>query len=110
MSEHPSPAYNLPIGDTDTGTEAAEAAAAEVALGFGGVAAAAAVEAAAVEAAGGGATDIASVGVLVSKPLAPCPGLPFIWNPKSQCGFSILRTGIPRRSIAASWSPKSSER
>jgi hypothetical protein len=60
--EHPSPAYDLLIGDTDTGTEAAEAAAAEVALGFGGeVAAAAAVEvaaAAAVEAAGGGAINI----------------------------------------------------
>jgi hypothetical protein len=59
MSEHPSPAYNLPIGDTDTGTEAAEAAAAEVALGFGGeVAAAAAVEAAAAGVAAG-AIDIA---------------------------------------------------
>ena len=57
MSEHPSPAYNLPIG-TDTGEEAAtEAAAAEAALGFTSVAAAAAVEAAAVEAAGGGATE-----------------------------------------------------
>jgi hypothetical protein len=60
MSEHPSPAYNLPIGDTDTGTEAADGIeVAEAALGFTSVAAAAAVEAAAVEAAGGGATDIA---------------------------------------------------
>ena len=65
MSEPPSPPYNLPIGDTDTGTEAAEAVieVAEAALGFTSVAAAAAgvAAAAAVEAAGGGAIDPARV-------------------------------------------------
>ena len=65
MSEPPSPPYNLPIGDTDTGTEAAEAVieVAEAALGFTSVAAAAAgvAAAAAVEAAGAGAIDPARV-------------------------------------------------